>query len=84
MKTKKLTSKAGVTIPKDIRAALDLTGGEAIDLIPTGNGDILLRKHAPRCRFCGSIESVGKVKDIDVCPKCARELVEEVHQKYAV
>lgn len=82
-KSKKLTSKAGLTIPKDMRFDAGFTPGMAIDLIPTTDG-ILVKPHVPTCRFCGSIESIGTVKDMDVCAKCAKELVQEVNDKYAV
>lgn len=81
-KSKKLTSKAGLTIPKDMRFDAGFTGGMAVDLERTNEG-ILIKQHLPTCRFCGSVESVGKVKGMEICAKCALEIKKEVEAKYA-
>lgn len=81
VKYKKLTSKAGVTIPKDMRLSAGLTGGMAVDLTETADG-ILISKHKPTCCYCGSIENVKSIKGRDTCRKCAAEIVEEVKQSY--
>ena len=83
MRSKKTTSKGALTIPKDLRAVTGITEGTAID-IEKVEGGILIRQHVPACRFCGSIESVGTIKGDPVCAKCAAEIHEEVHTKYAV
>ncbi len=81
-KSKKLTSKSAVTIPKDLRFEAGFTGGMAVDIEPV-KGGILIKPHLPTCRFCGSIESVDTLKGMEVCAKCAIELKKEVEQKYA-
>lgn len=74
-KHKKLTSKCGVTIPKDVRANYGLIGGQAVDLVETNDG-ILLRKHLPTCFCCGSIEKVKVFKGFEICENCSIELKE--------
>lgn len=76
MTTKRLTSKSGITIPKDIRAQLGWQPGIAVDMETDGSGALLVRPHAKRCRFCGAVEGIRKYKDICVCMKCAAELKE--------
>lgn len=77
IKHKKLNKARGVTIPKDLAAATGIFAGNGIDLVETENG-ILLRNHVPVCRFCGSVESVGKIKGEEICAKCASELRAEI------
>lgn len=81
VKHKKLTSKAGITIPKDMRLSAGLTGGMAVDLTETADG-ILISKHRPTCCYCGSEDKVKKIKGRDTCHKCALEIVEEVKNSY--
>lgn len=80
-KYKKLTSKAGLTIPKDIRLSAGFMGGMAVDIEEMADG-IMIRKHKPTCCYCGSIENVKSIKGRDTCNKCAAEIVEEVKQSY--
>ena len=81
VKHKKLTSKAGITIPKDMRLSAGLTGGMAVDLTETADG-ILISKHRPTCCYCGSEDNVKKIKGRDTCHKCAMDIVEEVKNNY--
>lgn len=80
-KHKKLTSKAGLTIPKDIRLAAGFTGGMAVDIEETSDG-ILIRKHRPTCCYCGSINNVRAIKGRDICKSCAEEIIEEAKKAY--
>lgn len=76
--SKKLTSKAGVTIPKAMRLHLGWDGGMAIDLQITADGALLIKPHVDLCRFCGSYENVKKYKDICVCKSCGKDLKEVI------
>lgn len=81
IKHKKLSKSRGVTIPKDLAAAKGFYAGNGVDLIEVEDG-ILLRNHVPVCRFCGSVESVAKVKGEEICAKCAVELRAEIAEKF--
>lgn len=78
MTSKRLTSKSGITIPKDLRLQLGWEPGMSVDLEPDGDGALLIRAHVNRCRFCGSIEKVRKFKDICMCADCAEKMKEAV------
>lgn len=78
MTSKRLTSKSGVTIPKDLRLQLGWEPGMSVDLEPDGNGRLLISAHINRCRFCGAIENVRKYKDVCVCADCAAKMKEAV------
>lgn len=79
MKSKRLTAKAALTIPKDLRIETGLLGGMAVDLIPQEDCSILIRKHVPACWICGRVEDVVSSWTIgrEVCADCASEIREE-------
>lgn len=81
LKHKKMTSKAGITIPKDLREETGIDSGMAVD-IESSNGQIIIRKHVPVCRFCGDIQQVHTIMTIDICRSCAKKMLEEVEKKY--
>lgn len=75
--SKRLTSKSGITIPKQLRAELGFTPGMAVDMETTSKG-VLLYQHRPTCRFCGRIEDVVTVAQMQMCRACAAALKQEV------
>lgn len=79
IKSKRLTSKRGITLPKDFCEYVGLQPGEAVDLmVDDQTGDVHIRKHVPVCRFCGDRLAAKTFKGVDVCPGCADELRKEV------
>lgn len=78
MTSKRLTSKSGVTIPKDMRISLGWQPGMTVDLDTTDDGALLIRPHINRCRFCGNADNVRKYKDVCVCSSCSAEMKEVV------
>ena len=78
MKSKKITSKSGITIPKDLRVMLCWEPGMSVDLEPDVNGALMIRPHIDRCRFCGAFGNVRKYKDVCVCTACAAKMKEAV------
>lgn len=76
-KHKKMPRSGGVTIPKEMRAEAGLFPGTAVDLTVTENG-ILIGRHIPVCRFCGSIEKVVEYRGSEICPACAESIMERV------
>ncbi len=78
LKHKKLTSKRGVSLTKDICVFAGLEGGDPVDIIAEDNGSVTIKKHTPKCRFCGDNINAVSVMGIDVCPSCAERLAKEV------
>ncbi len=76
--SKRLTSKSGITIPKQIRAELGILPGIAVDMESTPQGTVVIRKRVPTCRFCGAVENVITVSGIEMCRACAKKLAKEV------
>lgn len=81
IKHKRLTSKSGITIPKDLRHRVGYTPGMAVDLVATGEG-VLVRKHVPTCSICGSVDSVVGVHGYEICKGCVALMAEEVRKRY--
>lgn len=72
IKSKRLTSKRGITLPKDLCEYVGMQPGEAVDLIADNQtGEIHIRKHVPVCRFCGNRTEAVNYNGIDICPECA-------------
>ncbi len=78
LKSKRLTSKRGITLPKDLCEYVGLSGGEAVDITAQSDGSVIIRKHTPVCRFCGDRSSAQTYHGIDICPSCADKLRSEV------
>ncbi len=78
LKHKKLTSKRSVSLTKDICVFAGLEGGDPVDIIAEDNGSVTIKKHTPKCRFCGDNINAVSVMGIDVCPSCAERLAKEV------
>lgn len=79
IKSKRLTSKRGITLPKDFCEYVGLQPGEAVDLmVDDQTGDVHIRKHIPVCRFCGNRTEAVKYNGIDICPECAAVMAKAV------
>lgn len=76
-KSKKLTSKSGITIPKDLRAEIGFFPGMAVDM-ETVKGGILVKAHVAVCRFCGRPDGIARIANMDICPACRNALKEEL------
>ena len=79
IRNKKLTAKRGVSLNKDICAFSGLNAGDPVDIIAEDNGSVTIRKHSPKCRFCGDNMNAKSVMGIDICPICADRLAKEVN-----
>lgn len=81
--SKKLGSKGAVTIPQQLRHAAGIMPGAPLDIEDAGDG-LIIRKHVPSCSFCGSVENVVKVEDIEICACCAKKLAAAAAEKLEV
>lgn len=78
-KHKKMSRAGGITVPKEMRTQTGLFPGTAVDITVTDNG-ILIGRHVPTCRFCGSIERVVSYRGSEVCSACIGELRKKVDE----
>ena len=73
-KVRKIDQIGRIVLPKEFRDSYDLVKeGDEVELIEV-EGGLLLKKHTPKCTFCGSedelIEHMGKA----VCRVCLAEI----------
>lgn len=74
--TKKISKSGSVHLAKELRSELGIPVGCAVD-IDTDGEKIIICKHIPVCRFCGSAENAVKVFGIEVCKECAEKIREK-------
>lgn len=73
-----------IVIPREIIDSLKIkrrepgvTDGEPMEIFINGE-QIVLRKYAPGCHNCGSLDKLHTVGNIVLCNKCAKEFAKEV------
>ena len=62
-----------LVIPKETRKALNLNGGDPVEIFTDGD-TIILKKYAQGCQCCGNMENIKEYKGIKICKKCLNEL----------
>lgn len=61
-----------VVVPKEIRRTMGIAEGDPIEFFVKGT-DIVLRKYAPGCTFCGMAEGdLKSFREKLVCSGCAK------------
>jgi len=63
-----------VVIPKELRGTLGIDNGDPLEIFVNGN-QIVLRKYAPGCVYCGSIDDVKTVLEKPVCKACGGKII---------
>lgn len=76
-KSKKLTSKSGITIPKDVRISAGFHPCMAVDVETVPDG-VIIRPHVAVCHYCGSPEGLKRVLTYNVCPACRDAMKKEL------
>ncbi|MDS1004964.1 AbrB/MazE/SpoVT family DNA-binding domain-containing protein [Clostridium sporogenes] len=71
---RKIDSLGRIVLPKELRKALDINDNETPLEIYTEGEQIILKKYAPACIFCGEAKEVINFKGKNICKKCMREL----------
>lgn len=63
-----------IVVPAETRNALNIKIGDPVEIFQDGN-NIVLRKYAPGCIFCGIMQDkMISVGDKHVCEDCAKKL----------
>ena len=58
-----------VVIPIELRRNLGIGEKDALEIFVNGE-QIVLRKYAPGCIFCGSLDELHTIEDKQVCQLC--------------
>ncbi|GFN35723.1 AbrB/MazE/SpoVT family DNA-binding domain-containing protein [Tepidimicrobium xylanilyticum] len=70
---RKVDELGRVVIPIELRRHLDIDVKDALEIFVEGE-QIILKKYAPACIFCGQAKDVISFKGKNICPACMDEL----------
>ncbi len=70
---RKVDELGRIVIPKELRRTLNLEEGDGLEIYTEGE-EIILKKYAPDCIFCGEAKEVINFKGKNICKICLKEL----------
>ncbi len=70
---RKVDELGRVVIPIELRRTLDIAEKDALEIYVEGE-QIILKKYAPACIFCGQAKNIVQFKNKNICPTCMKEL----------
>ena len=70
---RKLDKLGRIVIPIEMRKTLDINLQDPLEIFSEGN-NIILRKYAPGCVFCGEVNNTIQYKGKLVCQNCVNQL----------
>ncbi|QSZ27427.1 AbrB/MazE/SpoVT family DNA-binding domain-containing protein [Aceticella autotrophica] len=70
---RKVDELGRVVIPIELRRTLGIAERDSLEIYVDGE-QIVLKKYAPACIFCGNAEDVVNYKGKNVCKKCLEDL----------
>ncbi|MGO4345507.1 AbrB/MazE/SpoVT family DNA-binding domain-containing protein [Paenibacillus sp. MCAF9] len=62
-----------VVVPKEVRRTFGIAEGDPLEIFVNGS-DIVLRKYAPGCTFCGRLDDLKPFHDKLICSDCVKAL----------
>ncbi len=77
MNTKRVSKSGGISIPVGLRRELAIQPGDALDVETDAQGNVILKRHLPRCVFCGCTENVNIFMGKGICRNCAGQIGKE-------
>ncbi|MDI6605311.1 MAG: AbrB/MazE/SpoVT family DNA-binding domain-containing protein [Thermoanaerobacteraceae bacterium] len=73
---RKVDELGRVVIPIELRRTLGIAERDSLEIYVDGE-QIVLKKYAPACIFCGNAEDVVNYKGKNICKKCLEDLKSE-------
>ena len=70
---RKMDELGRLVIPVELRRQLDLEDGAALQIF-TDNNEIILRKYAPFCIFCGEARDLVSYEGVNMCLACVKTI----------
>lgn len=70
---RKVDELGRIVLPKETRDILFISEGDSLEIF-SDDDTILLKKYAPGCTFCGSMNGLDTFKGISICEDCKKEL----------
>lgn len=68
-----------IVIPKEMRTIMNIKEKDPMEFFVNAD-QVILRKYAPACIFCGEMESVVQQRGKNVCQRCMNELARPTAQ----
>lgn len=62
-----------IVLPKELRQTMGIRAGDHMEIY-TDADNIILRKYAPGCAFCGSVNGIRYIHGTLVCNICANNM----------
>ncbi|MGA8944135.1 MAG: AbrB/MazE/SpoVT family DNA-binding domain-containing protein [Thermoactinomyces sp.] len=66
-----------IVLPKGLRDLLDIQPSDGVEVF-VDDQYIVLKKYAPSCIFCGSMDEVVYYRGKTVCKECVEEIAKEI------
>ena len=70
---RKVDELGRIVLPKELRRTLGIGEKDPMEIYTDGKG-IILRKYAPGCAFCWSVDGVRHIHDVPMCAICANNM----------
>jgi len=70
---RKVDELGRIVLPIELRRTLDIAEKDPLEIVVDGE-NIILRKYACTCVFCGSPKDVFEYKGKNVCDECMQEI----------
>ena len=72
---RKVDELGRIVLPMELRRTLNIEVRDALEIYVEGE-NVILKKYAPCCIFCGEGNGVEKFKEKMICQNCKKELEE--------
>ena len=69
---RKLDKLGRIVLPKELRDSMNIQADDHMEIFMEDDGSIILRKYAPFCAACGSMEEVETFGETRLCKACVK------------
>ena len=70
---RKVDELGRIVIPKELRKTFEIAERDSLEIYVDGE-QIILKKYAPACIFCGQAKDVVNYRGKNICPACFEDL----------
>ena len=70
---RKVDELGRIVLPAELRTIMDINPRDSLEIY-TKDNQIILKKYAPTCIFCDSLDDLSFFKGKNVCRECRKEL----------
>lgn len=69
---RKVDELGRIVIPKELRRVMSIKEGDPLEIYTEGE-NIILKKYAPGCVFCGEVDGIVNFKGKHACLSCLKK-----------